>query len=118
MAPRTLFLAFQMRMQFDHSDQYAARAFRMNKCVPAARVAERVCNELAATFDDFCAGVIQIFYLEADMMEAGAARCEVFAEMGIGPEWPNDFKSDAAIGFEIVGRYVLIVNFLEPGRFD
>ena len=105
-------------MQFDLPDQHAARAFRMNKRVPAARVAERMSNELATTFNHLCARLIQIVDLEADMMEAGAARCKVFAEMGSGSEWPNDFKTDATIAFEIVGRYVLIVNFFKPGRFD
>ena len=70
-----------MIVKLNHADQDAAGALRMYKSVTASRVAKGVAHELAAGFDDLITGVVQIFNLKTNVVEARAARGKIFLKM-------------------------------------
>ena len=65
-----------MIVELDHADQNTTRALWVYKRMTTPRVAEGVSYDLAAGLDDLIASIVQILNLKADVVKAGAPRCE------------------------------------------
>ena len=70
-----------MIVKLDHPDQNTTRALGVDKSVTASRVAKGVADELAASFDDLIAGVVQILNLKTNVVETRATRGKIFLKM-------------------------------------
>src|SRR6266852_3799868 len=94
----------QVRVQFDQSDQHAARALGMDKGMSTARIAESMADELAARFDHLRASVVETVDVETNMMQAGPARLQELAQVRLRPQRANDLETNPAVAFEIIRR--------------